>query len=592
MAIVSNYPLNVNWAQETSNKISFNETEFGVGVTYKGPIVSNQLNGISFVLSQILQYSQVTDGYYSPTMKYHRGNFVKVVHTGLDHAQQMESYICINDNNGAGIINTPPITGTVSIATNGITLYSGGEVNNAYWKRVDVGGSAMITPEVISYPAKLQESDKFLYFCRLMTLPDLEVAPNSGMYKSIKSNLIISTVANRKRCLVELRIEGKYTKSLDGTTYNKPVDYFNMPVPDVYIDNVYFREDGSKEGDNYNPPYAPDSEQNSLFSGANQDEATFLASVISGEIAPYGFNIVVGYNTDALGKRSWGLYLGFPGMAQGYIEEISLHGESTIPVSISTQLSTANFTIMNIIPVRPNGGKNSYDRFFELIEYDQTVGRAPGSIDVLPMFWYSRGLFPLSGFNTAKDYITTYNDLGIGILWMLSRMQAKLGVNLVDHSGRYLRNLVDGYAGYQIGQILEPGLPNVTGWFYSTNQFWAGTFPNHDWLRRGGLPNPGDPLRTPAQIESGSCVYEHERLGVYWCNFWNKDATSTNGAVAQIIDASCSSEIYKGRRCTRNYTDHISEAASFDLVTNLFSGTPYEDVTTKSVTVRRYMKAY
>ena len=451
MAKVNNWPLNYNWAESTTNKLSFTQTEVAAGINYKGSIVSNQLNGVSYLLSRILQFSQAANGYYQATMVYHKGNFVSIVHSGLDHPMQVETYSCINDNNGEGISNKPPVEGATITDVNGVPHYSYGIVNSTYWKRIDVGASNTITPISLKDVSKMSENDTNNFCALLMSVPDINYdveGTTPERTKQINASLRLTCKLGDKASTVSFRIKGNYLRKDDGT-YIKPNDYFNMPVPDIYIDDVtlYNSDNSSYESASYVPSTIPQITNRANIQSSNSSPSK--DQLMTGAVTPYGFNFVVGYTADVAGKRNWGIYV-----VSKESTEFELEGESTIAVTL-TQISDVNLNVINVIPVRPNGGANSYGQLLELVEYDENSANF-----LNPLLFFSRGQVELRAAATIS--MTKFNCYKI-----LARMQTLGSAQLKEHTARHTRAYggdtweTDGsvYAGATAGVLLEPGLP-------------------------------------------------------------------------------------------------------------------------------------
>ena len=456
MPKVQNYPLNKRWCEESSNKINFTNTEFQNGIAYKGSIVSNQLNGVSYVLSQILQFNQATGGYYSNTMTYFKGNFVDIIHIGLDHPMQRESYICIDDAEGAGITNRAPVKDAIIDNQNGVEVYSGGSVNSQYWRRVDIGASQKIVPQEVNISEK-PEGSSFLYMTELLRLPSLNYTEGDEPIKNIESNIWITTHLGNKSYSVNMKINGTFVLNAKKTAYNAPKDYFNMPVPNVSFGEVIWN-DGESVENSYQPKY--ELSYTNVLSNASVN----ANSLYNGTITPYGFNVIVGYSTSSTGQRFWALYLGFQ-----EADKVTMSGESTIALSLNNQVNSTNITICNVIPVRPNGGANGYKELMELREYD-----TPSNTTSQIMLHYSKGEIELRNARVITQ-------LGLGAYWILSRMQSLSNPTLKEHTGRHTRAYggeaweTDGsiYAGSKPGELLEPGLPLID-YIYHLGAGWQG----------------------------------------------------------------------------------------------------------------------
>lgn len=438
---VSNYPLLSCWAQETSNKISFSQTEFQNGILYKGSIVSNQLNGVSYILSQILQYQQCSGGLYQSNMTYHKGNFVSVLHKGYTTPLRVETYRCINDNEGAGITNRPPLNDAVIVDENGVPLYTNGVVNYAYWQRVDVGSDVEIEPQEFTPDSNAEQ-----YITELCRVAEIDYTQGDSPIREVNADLWITTYLGNKSCAVNLKIHGRYIVNKDKTKYIAPRDYFNMPVPNVSIGECIFFD-----GVEYNNDYIP--AQKISYANALTNKTINIDNLYSGTITPYGFNVWVGYTTTNAGTKIWSIYLAF-----NEADKITMSGSSNIDLSIKNRTDKANINIQNVIPVRPNGGAtNNYEELLSLREYD-----SPSSTAQEIMLHYSRGEVEL-----RNARVLNLGSLQESVYRILGRMQGVTSATLKEHTGRHTRAYggnaweTDGsiYAGAKAGDLLEPGLP-------------------------------------------------------------------------------------------------------------------------------------
>lgn len=522
MAIVENYAQNKRWAQETSNKLAFTTSEYQDGIAYKGNIVSNQLNGISYILSQILQFQQCVGGYYHQTQEYHKGNIVSILHQASGDKVVMKQYIC-TDSSADGIKNNPPILNATLENRNGVNVYIGGAENRNSWARVDVGGyDAIEEQEVSSFS---QTNANFKYCCELCRLPDIEYNDGDPLIKEVKSDLLITTKLGTKSYTVEMKLRGKYIRNDAKTAYLKPLDYWNMPVLDIDFGEVHWHDSSISVGDTYSPAY------NASYLNALTTKSITAQALIDGTITPYGFNAVVGYTTDSAGKRYWAIFLCF-----AECDKITLNGSSNIAVSLLNAVAQSNITIMNVIPTRPHGGLSGYEKLMELREYDFSANNS-----YMLMLHHAKGEVELRS-------ALTISNKGVGVYWLLSRMQGVASPSLKEHTARHTRCYGGTYAGSTAGQYLEPGLPNVWG-KWSGGCFEVSRY-NH-FL--GGFYNSGG-------VGGGKSVGDNDNMLYLGFN------------------ATLASGIYKG----------IVPNTGWDTMT----GTQWDDVTSKSISVMRYMIIY
>lgn len=66
------------WAQTATNRQIFSDEEVKKGITYQGPVVSNQLNGIAYDLYSYVDQLQRGGAFWSPFKLYNEGDIVRV----------------------------------------------------------------------------------------------------------------------------------------------------------------------------------------------------------------------------------------------------------------------------------------------------------------------------------------------------------------------------------------------------------------------------------------------------------------------------------------------------------------------------------
>lgn len=71
--------INNKWSALSTNRINFSEEEVGVGILYKGAVVSNQLNGLGFAIYEMLDFIQRTGGLYNSAKKYLGDDVVSIL---------------------------------------------------------------------------------------------------------------------------------------------------------------------------------------------------------------------------------------------------------------------------------------------------------------------------------------------------------------------------------------------------------------------------------------------------------------------------------------------------------------------------------
>lgn len=177
-------PINTIWAENSeSNKSTFNNRQFGLGITYNSIVASNQLNGLYSIITEAEQWAQRTGGYYINSKRYKYGDFVTILRTTTTNKWRREVYMCLSESQIVGI---PPLTDAVEEQTSSfrIIVYSGGVENTAYWRR--------IYPE---YQAKYENSapdSNYVYRVAKFDPPSLTTtAPEPPTLEFSQSNLSV-----------------------------------------------------------------------------------------------------------------------------------------------------------------------------------------------------------------------------------------------------------------------------------------------------------------------------------------------------------------------------------------------------------------
>lgn len=132
---IKGIPTNQTWAGNSPNKLEISDADKGKGIIFQSNIVSNQLNTAFNTLSENQRYMQCSGGFYLENMRYFKGHIVAInVITNPTFGLGIRYFQCINDNNGAGIVNINPYKNvTNKTNNNGLTTYTANTINSAYW---------------------------------------------------------------------------------------------------------------------------------------------------------------------------------------------------------------------------------------------------------------------------------------------------------------------------------------------------------------------------------------------------------------------------------------------------------------------------
>ena len=125
-------PLTNIWAENTNNKVTIDSNNRVQGIAYKGQIVSDQLNGFGNDIYSSVYFNQFSGGLYQPQLTYHKNQFCTLLWSVNSIVKRIVA-VCINDNEGVGIQDNPPVINAAITEQNGIPIYLQGEVNKDYW---------------------------------------------------------------------------------------------------------------------------------------------------------------------------------------------------------------------------------------------------------------------------------------------------------------------------------------------------------------------------------------------------------------------------------------------------------------------------
>lgn len=128
--------INTIWGSLTANKQTFSEQEIGDGIVYKGPIVSNQLNGIASDVYQMIDFEQRTGGFYNPSKKYKTDNIVTILREDTGIGKRIEYFRC-KIGEGDEIVGEHPYIGGQYDDSKDIPIMKGGVVNTDKWERMN-----------------------------------------------------------------------------------------------------------------------------------------------------------------------------------------------------------------------------------------------------------------------------------------------------------------------------------------------------------------------------------------------------------------------------------------------------------------------
>lgn len=132
-------PINTTWASNSDNSMTFTESEKALGIEYRGPIVSNQLNGIAEFTTEAIQWLQKSGGYFSSQKQYIINDVCSIVRYSPTKSLRIEHYKCVKVLDDYDyLIGIPPILGyeTIQSDSSYVPIYYGGKVNTEYWEKI------------------------------------------------------------------------------------------------------------------------------------------------------------------------------------------------------------------------------------------------------------------------------------------------------------------------------------------------------------------------------------------------------------------------------------------------------------------------
>ena len=133
--------LNSVWAVDTPNKINVNDEEINQGILYQSLVVSNQVNGALYKMSQALRAHQCAGGYYTAGQRYYKGMIVSAsVIESVGLKPTLRFYECIEDDGGQGLVDIPLYNNILSISEfSGVRCYTvePSSLNATNWRMLD-----------------------------------------------------------------------------------------------------------------------------------------------------------------------------------------------------------------------------------------------------------------------------------------------------------------------------------------------------------------------------------------------------------------------------------------------------------------------
>lgn len=398
MANENKKTINSLWGELTTNRIDFTEEEISNGILYKGPVVSNQLNGLAYNIYSMIDLAQRTGGLYNSLKIYYLNNVVSVLVQRQGEAIKLENYRCINSD-PKGIVNTPPIIGGDYSETDDIPMFKGGYADIANWTRVDAHAAGNVSTQRTSFD--------FGKKIKLITIPEvLQMAEN---VKDIQASLNFTIIFDRtKVTCFTLKVKGKHVKDETGSVQILP-NRLGIPMPEIFFENVY---------------------SNVTDYGDVKDFHSMM---------PYGLRFEYGWEGSSTAKE-WCIYLKLrEGLSKVTIEgnadvcDVSLERDSEQASNDSSNPALENI----VVPIRSNGGFEQWEEIGRIV-IDSS------NIETNAALQYQKGLFILdASIDEVNDNTTkklNYPDYG-----MFCKMKGVAvggqGTNPPPAAGMFMRNL-------------------------------------------------------------------------------------------------------------------------------------------------------
>lgn len=218
--------INNKWSELSTNRINFNEEEVGVGILYKGAVVSNQLNGLGFAIYEMLDFIQRTGGLYNSAKKYLGDDVVSILRKDHTGPLRVEQYRCISTSEN-GITNLPPIMNAAYDENDRIPIFQGGYVDTRFWVRCDVLGYGEIYQERTDFSNT--QCIRLFNFSEIDTI-DASSAKIQGEYN-------FTVYFEDKVTSFTVKLEGAYTKTLTDEVVILP-NRLGIQSPEIFFSNV------------------------------------------------------------------------------------------------------------------------------------------------------------------------------------------------------------------------------------------------------------------------------------------------------------------------------------------------------------------
>lgn len=332
--------INAVWAENTNNKTKFLEDEVKLGIIYKGPVVSNQLNGLGYSLYKMLDFEQRGCGYFNINKTYYNNDIVMIARKSNNSALKIEFYRCKT----SGIKGHPPIINASIDDTYYVNIYTNGVIDGINWERLDDANS-------VSLERDNAGQTPFLTSHKIQFLTPIAINQLEQNQATIGGDLKFSVYFKGQITTFDVKVKQKYVKNSQGgiNVFN---NHFNMEAPELEISNVFSTIKDFGELNNYY------------------------------NLMPYGMRFEIG-------KLNGKFYVFI--QVRESIEKIIVEGHCEgFNISLSNEIESDSIETKLIIPIKENGGALCYDKLGSMIDFDYEPS---------PEQAYKKGLYVLN--NTA-----------------------------------------------------------------------------------------------------------------------------------------------------------------------------------------------
>lgn len=220
-----NPTINNIWANHSTNRSTFNENEISEGILYKGPVVSNQLNGILYDVYTMLDDIQRSGGLWSSIKTYYEGDMVTILHKPEQEALRAEKYVCVAKTSS---LNRPPLINSTYNDDVKVPVFMGGTPDRTQWVRCDSNQAGSIYQERTDFNNR---DIKLFTSPKVLTNTENVMVPISGNY-----NIIVYSTRGITSFRCELR--GCYVREEDGSMKLIP-NRLGFKAPEIFFDNLF-----------------------------------------------------------------------------------------------------------------------------------------------------------------------------------------------------------------------------------------------------------------------------------------------------------------------------------------------------------------